>query len=107
GAARAGRRGEWGGMGRDTPRRKAAEERLVAANAQLKSLSETDMLTGVANRRKFDDIFEKERKRAQRNGANLSVLFIDIDKFKVFNDTYGHAAGDDCIRNIAQTLSPS
>jgi len=95
------------GIVRDISRRKAAEERLVAANAQLKSLSETDMLTGVANRRKFDEVFEKERKRAQRNSANLSVLFIDIDKFKVFNDTYGHAAGDECIRTIAQTLSRS
>lgn len=93
------------GIVRDISRRKAAEERLVAANAQLKSLSETDMLTGVANRRKFDETFEKERKRAQRNGAHLCVLFIDIDKFKIFNDTYGHAAGDDCIREVAQALS--
>jgi diguanylate cyclase (GGDEF)-like protein/PAS domain S-box-containing protein len=93
------------GIVRDISRRKAAEERLVAANAQLKSLSETDMLTGVANRRKFDEMFEKERRRAQGNGAYLSVLFVDIDKFKVFNDTYGHAAGDECIRTIAQTMS--
>lgn len=93
------------GIVRDISRRKAAEERLVTANAQLKALSETDMLTGVANRRKFDETFEKERRRAQANGGYLSVLFIDIDKFKVFNDTYGHAAGDECIRTIAQTLS--
>ena len=93
------------GIVRDITRRKAAEEHLVAANARLKSLSETDMLTGVANRRKFDETFERERRRAQGNGGYLSVLFIDIDKFKVFNDTYGHAAGDECIRAIAQTIS--
>jgi diguanylate cyclase (GGDEF)-like protein/PAS domain S-box-containing protein len=93
------------GIVRDVSRRKEAEEHLVAANAQLKALSETDMLTGVANRRKFDETFERERRRAQRNGAHLSALFIDIDKFKLYNDSYGHAAGDACIRTIAQTLS--
>ncbi len=90
---------------RDISKRKVAEEQLVAANEQLKSLSETDTLTGVANRRRFDRAFEGEFKRCQRSGSQLSVLFIDIDKFKAFNDTYGHLAGDDCIRRVAQALA--
>ncbi len=76
-------------MIRDISKRKVAEEQLVAANEQLKALSETDTLTGVANRRRFDRAFEGEFKRCQRSGSQLSVLFIDIDKFKSFNDTYG------------------
>jgi Diguanylate cyclase, GGDEF domain len=90
---------------RDISKRKAAEEQLMSANEQLKALSETDTLTAVANRRRFDRAFEAEFKRCQRSGSQLSVLFIDIDKFKSFNDTYGHSAGDDCIRSVAQALS--
>lgn len=95
------------GVIRDITQRKAAEEQLVAANEQLKALTETDTLTGVANRRRFDRAFEGEFKRCQRSGSQLSVLFIDIDKFKSFNDTYGHGAGDDCIRQVAQALLSS
>ncbi|TYL82179.1 diguanylate cyclase [Bradyrhizobium rifense] len=90
---------------RDISKRKAAEEQLVAANEQLKALSETDPLTGLANRRRFDRMFDAEFKRCQRSGSQLSVLFIDIDKFKSFNDTYGHSAGDDCIRQVAGALA--
>lgn len=92
------------GVIRDVSKRKAAEEQLVAANEQLKALSETDPLTGIANRRRFDRAFEAEFKRCQRSGSQISVLFIDIDKFKSFNDTYGHAAGDDCIRHVAEAI---
>ncbi|MGY3478393.1 diguanylate cyclase [Bradyrhizobium ottawaense] len=62
-------------------------------------------MTGVANRRRFDRTFDAEFKRCQRSGAQLSVLFVDIDKFKSFNDAYGHSAGDDCIRRVAQALA--
>ncbi|MBR1153626.1 diguanylate cyclase [Bradyrhizobium sp. JYMT SZCCT0428] len=86
---------------RDISRRKAAEEQLMGANERLKELSETDTLTGIANRRKFDDMLEREFKRCQRSKSRLSLLFVDIDKFKSFNDTYGHSAGDDCIRQVA------
>jgi diguanylate cyclase (GGDEF)-like protein len=75
----------------------------VAANEELKALSETDTLTAVANRRRFDRTFDGEFKRCQRSESPLSVLFIDIDKFKSFNDTYGH--GDECIRRVAQALA--
>lgn len=93
------------GVIRDISKRKAAEERLLEANEQLKALSETDTLTGVANRRRFDRAFDAEFKRCQRSGSQLSVLFIDIDKFKAFNDRYGHSEGDHCIRRVAQALS--
>jgi diguanylate cyclase (GGDEF)-like protein/PAS domain S-box-containing protein len=90
---------------RDISKRKAAEEQLMAANERLKGLSETDPLTGIANRRKFDDLLDREFKRCQRSKSHLSLLFIDIDKFKSFNDTYGHGAGDDCIRQVAAALA--
>ena len=89
---------------RDISKRKAAEDQLVAANARLKDLSETDTLTGIANRRKFDETFEREFKRCHRARSQLSLLFIDIDKFKGFNDTYGHTAGDECIQRVASAL---
>ena len=90
---------------RDISKRKGAEEQLMAANEQLKALSETDSLTGIANRRKFDEMLDREFNRCQRSRSALSLLFIDIDKFKLFNDTYGHGAGDDCIRQVATALA--
>jgi diguanylate cyclase (GGDEF)-like protein/PAS domain S-box-containing protein len=93
------------GVIRDISKRKAAEEQLVAVNEQLKALSETDPLTEIANRRRFDRLLDAEFKRCQRSGSPLSVLFIDIDKFKSFNDTYGHSAGDHCIRHVAKAIA--
>ena len=90
------------GVVRAISKRKAAEDQLMAANEQLKALSESDALTGIANRRKFDNPLELERRRAQRAGAELSLLLIDIDSFKSYNDTYGHGAGDECIRKVAK-----
>jgi len=86
---------------RDVSKRKAAEEQMSSLNAQLKSLSETDALSGIANRRKFDQTLDREWARAQRSRTDLSILMIDIDKFKSYNDTYGHAAGDACIQAVA------
>lgn len=77
---------------------------LRAANAQLQALSRSDPLTGLANRRHFDEVKDIEFRRAQRLGQPLSVLLCDVDFFKRYNDTYGHALGDDCLRLIAQTL---
>jgi len=72
---------------------------------QLRRLSTTDQLTGIANRRAFDATLEREWLRAGRTGEPLSLVMIDIDYFKAFNDTYGHQAGDVCLRAVAQTLA--
>ncbi len=78
---------------------------LKAANNKLKSISMTDGLTGIANRRSFDAAFTKAWGAAMREKRSLSVILIDIDNFKLFNDTYGHLAGDDCLKAVAQALS--
>ncbi|MFN3986246.1 MAG: GGDEF domain-containing protein [Rhodocyclaceae bacterium] len=77
---------------------------LRAANTRLEELSRSDPLTGLANRRHFDETKEIEFRRALRLGQPLSVLMCDVDHFKAYNDTFGHAAGDDCLRNIAAIL---
>lgn len=78
---------------------------LNELNENLEKLSSLDGLTGIPNRRLFDDIYEIEWKRAERNGTPLSVIMMDIDYFKLFNDTYGHAEGDKCLQKIASALS--
>ena len=78
---------------------------LDVANHELKRLSASDGLTGIANRRFFDDYLSREWRRAQREDAPISLLMCDVDHFKPFNDTYGHQAGDDCLRQIANALS--
>jgi len=77
---------------------------LRAANAQLQELSSSDPLTGLANRRHFDEVKDAEFRRAQRLNQQLSVLLCDVDFFKRYNDTYGHAQGDECLRAVADTL---
>ncbi|WP_338072064.1 diguanylate cyclase [Billgrantia bachuensis] len=72
---------------------------------QLHQISTMDGLTGIANRRHFDAFLAREWQRARRNGHALSVIFIDIDHFKEFNDHYGHVAGDDTLRAIAEALT--
>ena len=81
------------------------ENLLAQANDQLSRQSATDGLTGIANRRKFDDTLHSEWLRAARSGSSLSLLMVDIDHFKRFTDHYGHVAGDDCLRQVAQVLS--
>lgn len=83
--------------------RRTAE--LEAANRQLESLSATDGLTGLANRRKFDVEWEMEWQRASRQGLPLAIAMLDVDQFKAYNDHYGHQAGDVCLKVVAQTLS--
>jgi len=73
----------------------------------LENLSSLDGLTGIPNRRRFDEFLDQEWKRAVRDGSFLSLIMIDIDYFKKFNDTYGHCAGDDCLRKVAQALAES
>ncbi|MBS7326936.1 MAG: GGDEF domain-containing protein [Thiopseudomonas sp.] len=71
---------------------------------QLLSMAFFDTLTGVANRRHFDQSLEAEWRRAQRQHLSLTLMMIDIDFFKQYNDTYGHPAGDACLRTVAQCI---
>jgi diguanylate cyclase (GGDEF)-like protein len=80
------------------------EAQLKQANVKLGNLALLDDLTGVRNRRSFDAIMEEEWSTAKANGCELSLLYLDIDFFKRFNDAYGHQLGDDCLRAVAGTL---
>jgi diguanylate cyclase (GGDEF)-like protein/PAS domain S-box-containing protein len=71
---------------------------------QLFTLALTDPLTGLANRRAFEEQIEREWKRTIREGSRMSLLLLDIDHFKEFNDRYGHQAGDSCLRAVAATI---
>ncbi|WP_326538834.1 GGDEF domain-containing protein [Pseudorhodoferax sp.] len=78
---------------------------LRALNQRLEILSNSDGLTGLANRRHFDAVLEREWRRAARDGASLAVGMVDVDWFKKYNDHHGHAAGDACLRAVAQLLA--
>lgn len=78
---------------------------LQARNAELNRLALTDGLTGLHNRRHFDERHQAETARAVREGTALSLILIDVDYFKRYNDVHGHAAGDACLRIVAQALS--
>lgn len=82
-----------------------ANTELEEANTRLLTLSHTDGLTGIANRRRFDEVFHLEWKRAKRSGLALSVALLDVDWFKKYNDHYGHQAGDDCLCQFAQIFA--
>ncbi len=77
---------------------------LDTANQELKRLSASDGLTGIPNRRFFDEHLAREWRRARRGKDEIALLMCDVDNFKAFNDTYGHQPGDDCLRQIAQML---
>lgn len=78
--------------------------RLKALTDELRRAALTDALTGVANRRRFDELLHREWQRAQRNTEPLSLAMIDIDHFKAYNDRLGHPAGDQCLRRVAEAL---
>ncbi len=78
---------------------------LEASNRKLAKLSATDALTGIANRRCFDETLAREWRRGARAGELLALAMIDIDHFKAYNDHYGHPAGDACLRQVAQALA--
>ncbi|WP_326542545.1 sensor domain-containing diguanylate cyclase [Pseudorhodoferax sp.] len=84
--------------------RKAVEEQLERAQAELEALATTDPLTGLANRRKLDEAFGLEFRRALREGLPLTVLVLDIDHFKRFNDVHGHQLGDEVLRSVGVLL---
>ena len=91
-------------VARDVSLQKALETQLEAANRQLRIQVMQDALTGIANRRRFDEMLASEFRRAQRLQEPLSLLMVDIDHFKSLNDTYGHAVGDDWLKAVANTL---
>jgi len=80
---------------------------LNNAKKELETLSRTDALTGIANRRCFDERLKAEWKRAIREKTPLSLMMVDIDHFKLFNDRYGHVVGDNCLINVASALEKS
>ncbi|MCW8328331.1 diguanylate cyclase [Photobacterium sp. SDRW27] len=77
---------------------------LERVNSKLEKISKLDPLTGVSNRRVFDERIIEEWRRAERHQLPISLLIIDVDHFKAYNDTYGHAAGDQCLQQVATTL---
>lgn len=79
--------------------------KLGAANKELQHLSMTDGLTGIANRRFFDEMSMREWRRCGRMKRPMSLIMIDVDHFKLFNDTYGHQAGDDCLKTVASQVA--
>jgi diguanylate cyclase (GGDEF)-like protein/PAS domain S-box-containing protein len=92
---------------RDIAEQKKIEDLLASEYRQLSEVAALDELTGIANRRTFNQIMEKEARRHKRSTQNLSLLLIDVDYFKQFNDLYGHLRGDTCLQAIAATLKQS
>lgn len=84
---------------------RVAQQQLVASNLQLEQLAMHDALTGLANRRCFDETLAQESGRARRSATSLALLMIDIDYFKRYNDHYGHLAGDACLQRVATMLA--
>ncbi|MBX4927703.1 diguanylate cyclase [Rhizobium binae] len=86
---------------------KEAEIALRLSAEQLKNLAETDGLTGMVNRRAFDEAFARETAGSARKNTPFSLLMVDVDRFKAYNDTYGHPAGDQCLRTVSKCLRQS
>jgi two-component system chemotaxis family response regulator WspR len=82
-------------------------QQLEESNAILQRLSTLDGLTGIANRRHFDDTLQLQWRSSVRQQTTLSLIMLDIDFFKKYNDGYGHQGGDDCLKEVAQTLAAS
>ncbi|WP_447593170.1 diguanylate cyclase [Aquipseudomonas campi] len=81
-----------------------SQQQLLETNLVLQRLMNSDGLTGLSNRRHFDEYLEMEWRRAQREQAPVSLLMIDVDYFKNYNDSFGHVAGDEALRRVADTL---
>ena len=100
------------GIVRDITERKQKEEELIKAreqlklaNRKLKKIARTDVLTGLENRRSFDETFKNEMARAARQKYPITLMLFDVDKFKDYNDFYGHIEGDACLVKIAQAVN--
>lgn len=89
----------------DITERKQTEQKLMDLQKELEQLSFKDGLTGLANRRKFDLSMEIEWRNAKRTGQPLSLIMVDIDYFKQYNDHYGHLQGDDCLKAVSKVLN--
>jgi len=89
----------------DITERKETEQKLLDLQKELEELSFKDGLTGIPNRRMLDKVLEEEWMTAKRHQQPLSLLVMDIDFFKQYNDCYGHIQGDDCLKQVAQTLT--
>jgi diguanylate cyclase (GGDEF)-like protein len=79
--------------------------RVQQMAAKLNRIALTDSLTGVANRRQFDELLEREWRRSRRGGDPLSLLLVDVDHFKLYNEVHGRPAGDACLQRVADTLA--
>ena len=97
--------GRMTGTVQDITERKHAEEQLARYRAALEERVRQDALTQVANRLALDEVVAQEWSRAERDGGWLSLLMIDVDHFKAYNDRYGHVAGDRCLQSVARALS--
>lgn len=91
----------------DISERKQTEQKLIELQKELEQLSFKDGLTGVANRRMLDSVMEMEWLNARRTRQPLSLIMVDIDYFKQYNDYYGHLQGDDCLKRVSQALNDS
>ncbi|MBF0201400.1 MAG: transporter substrate-binding domain-containing protein [Desulfamplus sp.] len=78
---------------------------FAQANRKLEAISYLDGLTKIPNRRRFDDVLEKEWHRCERNQHYLTLIMLDIDYFKLYNDRYGHLMGDDCLKKVAEAIN--
>ena len=95
----------WHGFIQDISERKLIEASLAEASRCLETLSVTDALTGIPNRRQFDEVLDREYAHQAQTAGNLALIFIDIDYFKRFNDNYGHIAGDECLQKVAHAIA--
>jgi diguanylate cyclase (GGDEF)-like protein/PAS domain S-box-containing protein len=94
----------WMGYIIDITRLKEVEGELLQANRKLQALSNTDGLTGLANRRCFDEALANEWARYQRSRQPFALILVDLDYFKSYNDHYGHQMGDDCLKAVANVM---
>jgi len=83
---------------------RVSQQQLLDSNLMLQRLMNSDGLTGLSNRRHFDEYLELEWRRAMREQQQLSLLMIDVDYFKAFNDSFGHLAGDEALRQVAESI---